>query len=180
MRRPGLTIAIGTAALALALAGCDRGRGPGIATAGGAGATRSADPSAPAADKNERARQYAQCMREHGVPMQDPDEGGPKIDSGEEISKQQLSVADEACRAFAPADDAKQHVPDPAELEKLRQFAQCLRDHGVPDWPDPEPDGSFGQDPEVVNAKNSPHMRSAMEVCQDLLPGSNGKGVKGG
>jgi len=166
--------------LALALAGCDRGDGPGIATAGGAVATRSADPSAPAADKSERARQFAQCMRDNGVPVGDPDEEGPKIDSNAGISKRQLSDAYEACRAFAPDDEVKHHVPEPAELERLRQFAQCLRDHGVPDWPDPEPDGSFGDDPTVVNAKNSPRMRSAMEACEDLLPGSNGKGVKGG
>jgi hypothetical protein len=171
---------MGAVVLAFSLVGCDRGGGPGIATAGGA-ATRSADPSAPAADKDERARQYARCMREHGVPMGDPDEEGPKIDSNEAISKRQLGAADEACRAFAPADEAKQHVPEAAELERLRQFAQCLREHGVPDWPDPEPDGGFGEDPAVVNAKNSPHMRSAMEACQDLLPGNHDKGgVKGG
>jgi hypothetical protein len=81
-------------------------------------------------------------MRDNGVPVADPDEGGPKIDSNAGISKRQLNDAYEACRAFAPDDQGKRHVPEPAEMDKLRQFAQCLRDHGVPDWPDPEPDAA--------------------------------------
>jgi hypothetical protein len=167
-------------ALALGLAGCDRGHGPGIATAGGAGATRSTDPSAPAADKQERGRQFAQCLRDHGVDVPDPDEDKALVRDGADVDKHRLQAATEACRAFAPADEAKTHELTPAELEQLRQFAQCLRDHGVPDWPDPEPDGGFGDDPAVVQAKNSPHMRAAMETCQSLLPGSNDHGVKGG
>jgi hypothetical protein len=167
--------------LALGLAGCDRDHGQGIATAGGANAARSADPSAPAADKADRARQFAQCLRDHGVDVGDPGEDG-SVDAqpGAEVDKRTLSAAYEACRDYAPAKDAKGHEVTPNELEQLRQFAQCLRDHGVPDWPDPGPDGDFGDDPVVVQAKNSPHMRSAMEACQNLLPGSNDPGVKGG
>jgi hypothetical protein len=167
---------VGAAVLALSLVGCDRGNGPGVATAGG---TRSANPSAPAADKADRARQFAQCLRDHGIDVDDPDAEGT-VKAGAEVDKRTLGAAYEACRDFAPAKAEKGHDLTPAELDQLRRFAQCLRDHGVPDWPDPGPDGDFGNDPAVVNAKNSPHMRSAMEACQSLLPGSNDPGVKGG
>jgi hypothetical protein len=174
-------IVLGAAVLALGLAGCGRGGGPGIATAGGA-ATRSANPSAPAADKADRARQFAQCLRDHGIEVADPDANGEVgVGEGAEVNKRDLGAAYEACRDFAPAKETtKGHELTPAELDQLRQFAQCLRDNGVPDWPDPGPDGDFGNDPAVLRAKNSPHMRSAMETCQHFLPGSNNPGVKGG
>ena len=30
-----------------------------------------------------------------------------------------------------------------ADLEHIRRYAGCLRQHGMPTWPDPKPDGSF-------------------------------------
>ena len=51
------------------LAACSSTTGPSVATAGG-GATVSASPSL---DKAEANRQFAKCMREHGVEVPTPD-----------------------------------------------------------------------------------------------------------
>lgn len=54
-------------------------------------------------------------------------------------------------------------------------FAQCVREHGVPDFPDPQ-NGHF-----LIggNDQNNPNFQSAVQSCQHLLPGgsaSNGGG----
>jgi hypothetical protein len=53
-----------------------------------------------------------------------------------------------------------------SDYQKDLAFAHCMRAHGVPDWPDPLPDGGFP----VGNAGNSPQADSAMHACQYLLP----------
>lgn len=53
-------------------------------------------------------------------------------------------------------------------------FAQCVRSHGVPDFPDPQ-NGHFlisGSD------QNNPNFQSATQACQHLLPG--GSATNGG
>jgi hypothetical protein len=45
-------------------------------------------------------------------------------------------------------------------------FAHCMRAHGVPDFPDPLPQGGFPQ----TGAGNSLQSGSAMTACRRLLP----------
>jgi hypothetical protein len=52
--------------------------------------------------------------------------------------------------------------------QELVAFAHCMRSHGVPDWPDPLPQGGF---PRTGGGANSgPQADSAMSTCQHLLP----------
>jgi hypothetical protein len=69
-------IGLGTTVLALVgAAACARSSAsPGVATAGGKGSA-SAHPTA-SVDPQEQAREFAQCMRDHGVDMPDPDTDG--------------------------------------------------------------------------------------------------------
>ena len=56
----------------------------------------------------------------------------------------------------------------PAVHQELVAFAHCMRSHGVPDWPDPLPQGGF---PRTGAGGNSgPQAHSAMSTCQHLLP----------
>jgi hypothetical protein len=55
----------------------------------------------------------------------------------------------------------------PAVHQELVAFAHCMRAHGVPDWPDPLPDGGF---PRTGGGGDSPQAGSAMHTCQRLLP----------
>jgi hypothetical protein len=45
-------------------------------------------------------------------------------------------------------------------------FARCMRAHGVPDFPDPLPDGGFPR----TGSANALQSGSAMHACQRLLP----------
>ncbi|HEX4812829.1 MAG TPA: hypothetical protein VFV66_08765 [Nonomuraea sp.] len=162
---------IATALLAALAAGCG-------GQAGSTGvASVAIDPARPAAtptptttaDAAEQGRKFAQCMREHGIPMDDPDaKGGGGIRLvDEDIDKEKLKRAAEACRGHAPFMDRK--LGDPAQIEQLRQFAQCMREHGV-DMPDPAPDGGFGGEIGDMIKRDSPAFRKAVEACNDRRP----------
>jgi len=56
-------------------------------------------------------------------------------------------------------------------------FADCMRSHGVPSFPDPNPGGGgFQFSPGSGFNPRSPAVRSAQAVCRKLLPGGPGPG----
>jgi hypothetical protein len=64
-----------------------------------------------------------------------------------------------------------------ADLAKLQQYAQCMRGHGISDFPDPQPNpggqgGSFqfsGGRGSDLN-RNDPRYQAADQACKSLLP----------
>jgi subtilase family serine protease len=55
-------------------------------------------------------------------------------------------------------------------------YAQCMRTHGLPSFPDPNPSGNFSFSGQLVGNDNSPAAR-ANDACKHLLPrGSTGTG----
>jgi hypothetical protein len=88
-------------------------------------------------------------MREHGFPtFGDPElkDDGLAFPVPDGVSDDQLAPADQACQHFL--DPVPRNLLDPqpvsdADLARLVRFAQCMRDNGIPEWPDPKPDGSF-------------------------------------
>src|SRR6266540_2815421 len=55
------------------------------------------------------------------------------------------------------------------KAEAGRAFSQCMRDNGVPDFPDPDADGRLrgpGHEKE-----GDPKFRAAQEKCREKLPG---------
>jgi hypothetical protein len=128
----------------------------------------SSDQTASAADQR-RALQFAQCMRDNGVPdFPDPDPDGRFRGPGhEQQNDPKFQAAQEACRDLAPGGEHEKS--DPATVEQMRQFSQCMRDNGVPDFPDPDADGRLrGQGHEQ---QDDPTFRAAMETCRGKLPG---------
>lgn len=171
--------------LALTLAGCGgHGKKPGVATVGGTG---KANPSASAsADAQTSMLNFAKCMREHGVDMPDPDaDGGITIAaSGAAVNKSQVDAAQEACKQFMPNGGTPPSM-SPEDLEQMRKFAQCMRDHGV-QMSDPDPNsgglsinGGAGPGPsggpgvtkgDKGKALDDPNFKAAQEACKDKLP----------
>jgi hypothetical protein len=137
-----------TAILAL-LAACS-GRGPSSSVAGG-----SPQPAGSSGAPSSVA--YSACMRSHGVPsFPDPgSEGGiPKGDAQHfGVSDSQLQAAQQACQSLLPTggsllDQAAQCTSSgdcpPALVQQMEngmlKFAQCMRSHGFPKFPDPTTD----------------------------------------
>ena len=92
----------------------------------------------------DKIRDFAKCMREHGVDMPDPKPGGDgkgmAVTLGAEgADKGKVDAAQNACKHLLP-NGGEMKPPSPEELDKMRKDAQCMRQHGV-DMPDPDPSG---------------------------------------
>lgn len=155
-------------ALALALTGCggDDGDDGNVASVNGAKGGGGAAAS-PSLKPGEMGVKFAQCMRQHGIPMEDPKPGGGiqlKVDKS--IGKEKADKAQEACREFNPmANQAP--GSDPKAEERGRKFAECMRKNGVEGFKDPEP----GQRGIRITgeAADDPDMKKAQEACQGIF-----------
>jgi hypothetical protein len=171
-RRAGRFIVTLTA-LGLGLAGC---------------AGDPADTNVPASDggnttQDERTAamvKYSQCLRENGVPSFPDPVGGRlqlQVRPGSDLDPDspQFKAAEEACKGLQPPGLA-QSGQGGAQQEAMLKFVACMRENGVPKFPDPQPDGRMritggdGVDPE------SPQFKAAQEKCRKLMPGGGAPG----
>jgi hypothetical protein len=84
----------------------------------------------------EKAVKFAECMRKNGVPhFPDPDAKGD-YNFGVDVSKEVFTKAVDACKALKPP-GALSGKRTPKQQSASLRFAQCVRDHGVKDFPDP-------------------------------------------
>jgi len=179
------TVAAVIAAAALVLLGAACSGSP---SSTGSGGSPDAAGSASSGSLNSQLVAFSRCMRSHGVPnFPDP----PAAASNEKfLTAQQLGVsssryqgAEDACQQLLPAgiDDVFPPAEVPVLLSGMREFSQCMRSHGVPDWPDPTT-GSEGR-PEFPLAEVPGHdrnyWRSAQVMtisgeCAHLMPSALG------
>lgn len=168
------TLTLGLLALSLGLSACGSADdGDGVATAGGDGA----DPSASATlSDQEAAVRFAQCMREHGidVPDPDPDQEGFRAQLPEGTDPEDARAATEECKQYMPNGGEPPKL-DPEVIEKQRQFAQCMRDNGVEEFPDPSEDGGVKIEGDQFDTQ-SPEFKAAEEACAQFKPEGAGEG----
>jgi hypothetical protein len=129
---------------------------------------------------NQQALKFAECMRDNGVSeFPDPDASGSlTIDgvvNGSSIDPDgpAWDSAMSACKDMQPpgftgdGDDEVTAEEQDARLE----FAECIRDHGVKDFPDPA-DGEPLVNTYLIPSSDSPEglaiLNAAMEACGDL------------
>lgn len=118
----------------------------------------------------EQALKYAQCMRANGVPgFPDPDPSGRlRGPSHEQQDNPKFRAAQQACRDLAPGGEHEK-LGNPAFVEQMREFSQCMRANGVPGFPDPDAEGRLrGSGHEQ---QGDPRYRAAFEACRARLPG---------
>lgn len=169
--------------LALSAAGCGGGGGGDqVATAGGT----APDPSASAKQDNREDRdailQYAKCMRENGVPdFPDPEfgEGGIGLTIPDGADKAKVDAAQEKCKQYLPNGGQPTKV-DPAQLEKMREYAKCIRENGVPNFPDPSEEGGIALDMDKLglSGPDDPKLKAAEEKCRSIMPGGGPGGAR--
>jgi hypothetical protein len=157
--------------LALALTACGSdGDDPQVATANnGKQAGASAGPSM---DPEEMAIKYVECMRKNGIDMPDPVDGRIQLQL-KKGQQQTMEKAQQACRKYDPQQNGSASS-DPQQEERMRKFAECMRQNGVEKFPDPQPGqrgikitGEVGQDPDL---------QKAQQQCQDLMGGGGNRG----
>jgi hypothetical protein len=193
-----ILIAVTALAAALAVTGCrgDTDKGDGVATAGGTPTSNASgnnsNAGADTGDMAEKMRKFASCMREHGIDMPDPevdDQGRVKMQIGEggqeggaaPVDKDKFEAAQKECQQYLP-NGGEPPKMDPADVEKMRQFAKCMRENGIPDFPDPQPDGGmrieFGQGTGID--PNSQTFKDAQAKCEQYMPAPKGPGSRDG
>jgi hypothetical protein len=163
MRKLALAACLPLLAVTLA-AGCSKSAGGhGVASANG-----SARPSATSTGSfADQARRHAQCMREHGVPEADPVVGpNGEVHAGGGYDKQQLDgdllkTAIAACKPYEPV------LTGPDAEAKRRGglvLAQCMRAHGVENFPDPDANGRLNTD--IPGLQDDPDYQDAWTYCR--------------
>lgn len=156
-----LTKTLLTVALLCALTGCGADtEEPGIPTAGGA------PPSATGSGPGDLAA-FQACLEKRGVlvdPGTAPDPADPAF-----------AAAAQACRAYLP-DGGDLPRASAQDLEQARAFALCMRENGLPDYPDPPADGSLKNFTPPAAAEDD--IVRATEACAKHIkaaqPGSGG------
>ncbi|WP_181788506.1 hypothetical protein [Streptomyces phytophilus] len=129
----------------------------------------------------DQAVEYAQCMRDNGVPeFKDPvqDTGGVMFNQGGfDPESAEFKAAEEACRDKQPQRQGGPGGGEPLDSEKVAEWAECIRQNGVPDFPDPEIEGnSMVVD---IGAADPAKFEPARQACQDKYPGG-GMRIGGG
>jgi hypothetical protein len=125
----------------------------------------------------QKAVKFAECMRSNGV-SDFPDPGasgsftidgivnGSSLDPNAPAFKQALS----ACRDLEPAGfmGSKRSAQ---QQDAALEFAQCIRENGVTDFPDPTPNGPLVDTNRVPSAAEPGGMsalQAAMQKCRDV------------
>jgi hypothetical protein len=145
---------------------------------GGAGNTN-------AADRGGQAVKFAQCMRDNGVSdFPDPDASGElTIDgvlNGSSIDPDApaWNEAIDACKDLQPPRfTGPEEVSDEQQDVRL-EFAQCIRDNGVKDFPDPakgEPLVNTYRIPSANRPGGMAILNAAMQTCGDLAAEAMGR-----
>jgi hypothetical protein len=133
-------------------------------------ACSSRDSQTPPATGQEQALKYAQCMRANGVPgFPDPDPDGRfRGLSHEQHNNPKFRAAQEACRELAQG-GLHENFGNPAFVNQMREFSKCMRNNGLPGFPDPDANGRLRGPGH--QQQNAPKYRAAFEACRQKLPG---------
>jgi hypothetical protein len=126
---------------------------------------------------HEKAVKFAECMRNNGVgTFPDPDSSGKltidgvvngsSVDPNSAVWKQAIN----ACKDLEPPGFAGTKAT-PKQMSARLGFAQCIRDHGVKDFPDPTRDGPLIDTNRIPSAATSGGMNilhAAMQKCSSF------------
>jgi hypothetical protein len=133
-----------------------------------------------AADGNKEAgMKFAQCMRENGVPdFEDPtiDENGElDMNLPPGVDPKTVEPAQEKCKKYLP-DGGEGEQMNPEDVKKFQAYAKCMRENGMPDYPDPDSEGHSRFESGTAPEPNDPDLKAAHEKCGKHLPGGGGGG----
>jgi hypothetical protein len=152
--------AAAAAALALVLTACSSGH--------------PASHASSSADLTPRLHAWAQCLRDHGAAnLHDPSIVDGRVQFPSPQDKRALTPQMiQACVSLAAQLPAigQRTSPDAATLQKMTQFSACMRGHGLPDWPDPNSDGTFPLPPDIT-ARGKSGLLTQFNACKHIWNG---------
>ena len=168
-----LRVGGGAVLLAAAIAACSsQSGGPPVASAA---SPASVGPNAPtqtvSQDPNQLWTSWASCIRQHGVAIADPvldSQNQPQFDLSQAkgVPESVKRAAMQACQGLVKGAQQNTKQVDPA---KALALAKCMRAHGVPNFPDPDPVTGNLQVPGTI--ANSPAFQTALNACRPAKEG---------
>ena len=182
--RPAHLWAAAAVALGVTLAACSGGsKSPTVSAVGSPSTTTTAaaagGPGKSGVSPLAEAVAYSQCIRSHGVPnfpdpVQTPSGGYGYRTAGIDPNSAAFQGALRACKALPSPWNSTGEELSAAQQQAWLNWAQCIRAHGVPDFPDPTFSGSEVHDSGV--GSNSAQLQSAMDACKSQIPSVGGLG----
>jgi hypothetical protein len=172
-------VIIAAGSLALLATACS-----GSPSSTGSGGSSNAGEATSSQSTSAELLDFAQCMRSHDVPdFPDPSVNG-KFPTAQQLSvtNSQYQSAMSACQSLLPP-GTNDDVPSSQVqqiLTGMLNYAECMRSHGVPNWPDPTnaPGGPVFVLLGIVgldgNGVNSPRVEAAEQACLHLSPAAFG------
>ena len=178
--RPSHLWAAAAVALGVTVAGCSGG------STGPIAGSQPTTPTAPTGGSGSsgastlaEAVAFSHCIRSHGVPnfpdpVQTPSGGYGYRTAGIDPNSAAFQGAIQACKALPSPWSTTGQQLTPAQQQAWLNWAQCIRAHGVPDFPDPTFSGTEVRDSGV--GSSSPQLQSAMDACKSQKPSIGGLG----
>ena len=176
----GITLLAVSAALALVTAGCtsspaqpgaSAASSPAASTSSASTGASSATSTGGGADRREQGVKFAECVRANGVAdFPDPDASG-EFAYGVSVTPEVFTRAVQACKDLEPPGSLSLQR-SPAEQSVSLEFARCVRENGVPDFPDPvqgEPLINTYKIPSTDRAGGMDILDAAVESCRALF-----------
>jgi hypothetical protein len=125
----------------------------------------------------EKAVKFSECMRANGVSdFPDPNASGEFPSYGVSVSPAVWKKAGAACKAVQPPGTLSAKLT-PAQESAALKFAQCIRENGVPDFPDPV-NGQPLVDTTRIPSSNRPGgmtiLNAAMHKCGHFVAEQTG------
>jgi hypothetical protein len=138
-----------------------------------------------AGNTSSQAAKFSECMRDNGVSeFPDPDASGElTIDgvlngSSLDPSAPAWKEASRVCKDLQPPGFTGDEDVTDEEQEVRLEFAQCMRDNGVEDFPDPAKDDPLVDTRRIPSAAEEGGMsiiNAAMQTCGDLAADATGR-----
>jgi hypothetical protein len=164
------------ALIALIGAGCGSNAGSETGTASSTGTATSTGTPAKKLTARDKAVKFAECIRAHGVrDFPDPNAKND-FEYGVSVTPAVWKQATTACKDLQPPGTLSAKRTPKQQSASLR-FAQCIRDNGVKDFPDPvngEPLVNTYKIPSSNTANGMAILNAAMKKCGKTLGESAG------
>jgi len=153
---------------ALALSGCATSAGNDVASLDDKDSKPATSESPKSSEGTEGdLLKFAACMRENGVNMPDPDPNNPSFNIPT-TEKSTLDAAMKSCQKYLGTPPAGESA---AAAEQFKKFAACMRENGLPNFPDPDADGTLNL-PEGIDP-DSQEFKQADKTCAEQLSGDS-------
>jgi hypothetical protein len=125
------------------------------------------------ATAREKAVKFAACMRENGYPdFPDPKASGAFPAFRVSVNPAVWDKALRACEALKPPDSLSARL-SPEQQSAAFKFAQCIREHGVKDFPDPVNDEPLvdRRIPSAATPAGMSILNAAIRKCRHFVGG---------